>query len=381
MAASRSLLALSASALALPGLLARADAPPTVTTIDYLVSNYAEDDLPAAVRGAGSSERYEIDIHQLRLVTPVGSNYAVTLNAGNESMSGASPWYVLRNPSSGPVVTMSGATIWEERSDASAVVRRYLDNGSMALSAGRSVENDYDSISGGLDAERHFDNNQTTIAGSVSFSSDDLQPSDAALFGRVRAASKRSSSLSGSLTRIINADSLFQTSLTYTDVSGYLTDPYKLADARPDSRRQLAWSNAYRRYLHTPGAALHLDYRFYDDDFGIRSHTFGIDWIQNLPGNLQLTPGLRYYSQSEADFFLPANDLSGTLRYQSSDYRLASYGAISGTLRLQVLYDDLRLSLTWERYRSAEKYSLFDEAGSPASVSYGRLSLGVGYEF
>ena len=41
---SRSLLALSTTALALPGI-SNADAPPTESTVSYKISNYQEDDL------------------------------------------------------------------------------------------------------------------------------------------------------------------------------------------------------------------------------------------------------------------------------------------------------------------------------------------------
>jgi hypothetical protein len=69
--------------LALPGLapLVRADSPPAEATLAYRISNYSEDDLDAAKKLIGSSERYDIDIHQLQRTTPVGDNYGLTLRA------------------------------------------------------------------------------------------------------------------------------------------------------------------------------------------------------------------------------------------------------------------------------------------------------------
>ena len=58
---SRTLLALTASAMALPGLSsqARADAAPTESIVSYRVSTYQEDDLPLVHRLTGSRERYD----------------------------------------------------------------------------------------------------------------------------------------------------------------------------------------------------------------------------------------------------------------------------------------------------------------------------------
>ncbi len=73
---SKTLLALTSSALALPGVVAvssaNADTPPVVSVLSYRASSYKEDDLDANVLLAGSDERYDIKVHQLRYSAPVG---------------------------------------------------------------------------------------------------------------------------------------------------------------------------------------------------------------------------------------------------------------------------------------------------------------------
>ena len=382
MSASRTLLALTASALALPGLSsqARADAAPTLTTMGYRVSTYREDKLPADKLVLGSRDRYDIDIHQLRVLTPIGENYSLNVNASYESMSGASPWYTITRADGTAGVVMSGATISEQRRDISITGRRYLDNGTVGMTLAASHENDYDSVSGGVDAERHFNNDLTTIASGISFSSDDLDPTDAALFNRVTDASKQSSSLFISVTQIIDASSLIQTGLSMTHLSGYLTDPYKFRERRPNSRTQWAWSTAYRRFLAGPEAALHIDYRFFHDNFGINSHTLDLNWYQNLGDNWQLVPGLRYYSQSAADFFTPVSNFFAP-GANSADYRLSAYGAFSGSLKIQWQIESAILSFSAERYYSDTGYRWYDGPESPALVDFTRLSLGLDFSF
>jgi hypothetical protein len=380
---SRSLLALTASALALPGVShsTKADTPPTETSIGYRISSYEEDDLPQRYLVAGSTDRYDITIHQFQLVTPVGENYGLSFNTSYESMSGASPWYAI-NPIAGEQsIVMSGATIHEQRRDYNVALRRYLDNGSFGFNVGTSKEDDYKAWSGGFDMARNFNNDLTTLAGGVSFSSDDINPTDASLFNRVTDESKRTSSAFFSVSQIIDQNSLLQSSLNITHHNGFLTDPYKLGDIRPESRTQVAWSNAYRLFLTPLDAALHLDLRLYDDNFGINSLTFDMSWYQNLGDNWQVTPRLRYYSQSAADFFTLANDFAQTLPLTSSDYRLSAYGAISGGLQVQTTIDDLTLTFVVERYVSNDSYSLYDGDSSPALVNFTRMSLGFGYSF
>jgi hypothetical protein len=351
-----------------------------MSSIGYRLSGYREDDLEHSKLLIGSVERYDIDIHQFSLLAPIGENYSFGVNASYESMSGASPWYTLARSDGSTGVVMSGATISEQRRDLSLSGRRYLENGTAGITVAASHENDYDSISFGMDAERHFNNDLTTIASGFSFASDDIAPTDAALFNRVTDASKQSRSVFVSVTRIIDQTSLVQTGLSVTHLSGYLTDPYKFRDQRPDSRTQWAWSTAYRRFFTVPNAALHADYRYFHDSFGIDSHTVALDWYQNLGDSWQLIPGVRWYSQGAADFFTPASNFLAT-GPNSADYRLSAYGALSGTLNLQWQLAAAKLSLAAERYRASPAYGVNDGTESPALVSFNRLTLGIDYSF
>lgn len=380
---SRALLALTASALALPGLSepARADAPPTLSTASLKLSTYKEDELDASALVAGSVERYDIDIGQLRLQMPVGENYALTLNSSYESMSGASPWYTIRRGDGSTGVIMSGATISEQRRDLSANVRRYLANGTVGVTLGGSNENDYDSLSGSLDAERHFNDNLTTVSAGIGYSSDELEPTQRIGFIRVNNADKKSRSAFVSVSQILNRDSVLQTGISIAHLSGYLSDPYKLNDNRPDSRTQIAWTTAWRRFVPAANAALQADYRFYHDNFGINSHTFDVAWYQNVGANWQVVPGVRYYSQSAADFFSQGLVFGGPLPYQSTDFRLSSYGAWSGSIKVQVELEAFTLSASAERYFADADYAWYSGLESPALVDFTRLSLGIDYRF
>lgn len=381
--ASRSIIALSSTALALPGI-ALADAPPTQSTISYKISNYQEDDLSRSEAPFGELDRYDIDVHQFQLVSPLGRNMSLHVDANYESLSGASPWFTSRGLDGEPIVNLSGPSgISDRRSELSVGSRYYLENGSFAGNIGYSEENDYRAVYFGLNTEKHYNNDLTTVSAGLSHSSDEISPTDAALFNRVIEEDKQSTSVFVSVSQIINQVSSFQSALSFTEQSGFLSDPYKLRDTRPDDKTQIAWSNSYRRFFVSANAALHVNYRYYHDDFGISSHTSDLSWHQNLGSTFQLVPQLRYYNQSAADFFTNVDDfLNPISEYQSSDYRLSAFGAVSGGFSVIADMGSWKATLTVERYLANDKYSSFNVSEpSAALVKYNRVSLGVDFRF
>ena len=381
--ASRNIIALSTTALALPGI-ALADAPPTQSTISYKLSNYQEDDLSRSETPFGDLERYDIDVHQFQLVSPLGRNMSLHVDANYESLSGASPWYTSRSLDGEPIVNLSGASgISDRRTELSIGSRYYLENGSFGGNIGYSEEDDYRAIYFGFNTEKHYNNDLTTVSAGLSYSSDKVFPTDAALFNRVEEDDKQSSSLFVSVSQIINQVSSFQSALSFTEQSGFLSDPYKLRDFRPDDKTQIAWSNSYRRFFVSANAALHVNYRYYHDDFGISSHTSDLSWHQNLGRTFQIVPTLRYYNQSAADFFTNVDDfLNPISEYQSSDYRLSAFGAVSGGFSVIADMNSWKVTLTAERYLANDKYSAYDVSlPSTALVKYNRISLGIDFQF
>ena len=380
---SRSLIALSTSALALPGI-AQADAPPTESTLSYKISNYQEDDLTRAQVPFGELGRYDIDVHQFQYVSPLGIDFALFIDANHEDMSGASPWFSTANAAGEPVINMSGASgITDARSELSIGTRYYSQNGNFGGAVGYSEENDYRATYVNLSGSRNFNNDLTTVTLGFSHSADDIFPNDAELFNRVRNEDKRATSAAVSLSQIINRVTTFQTALSITEQSGFLSDPYKLQDARPDNKTQIAFSNSLRYFFIEADGALQANYRYYHDDFGISSHTLDLSWFQNINRSFQVAPMLRYYSQSAADFYTNIDDFTKPLTEpQSSDYRLSAFGAFSGGINLIADFGDWTATFTAERYVANEKYSVYAvNQPSPALVQFVRLSLGVDYSF
>ena len=375
------LLALTSSALMLPAYQqANADAPPEYTELGMSYSRYEEDDTQAGrTFGDESVERYEIDVAQFHLLAPVGDDWSVALDVQWEDMSGASPWFVGPSFDGGSQVFMSGASIEDTRTTVSVTTRYYFDRGNAGFNYTKSDEDDYESDAISFDGSFNSADGLTTYSAAVSASFDDIEPTQGVTPTNTLEDDKDIYSGYLGISRIVSKRAIMRFGLSYTYRDGFLTDPYKFNDARPDTRKEWAFSAGYRHFFTGPDAALHADYRYFDDDWGIASHTVDLAWYQNLGSRTQLIPFLRYYPQDEADFF--SNEVNFTDRYRSDDYRLSAYGAITTGLRVSHTIGDWNINATGERYTTSEDWGIFSGDESPALVKYWRYSIGFNYTF
>lgn len=381
---SRTLSALTSAALAIPATavstLAAADAPPTMTEVGYRYSQYQEDDVAESDKtDTGSAQRYDINIHQFRVLAPVGDNYSVDTTFDYETMSGASPLGTVLGADSDPLLVMSGASIEDTRMDLNVKTTRYYESGNASVIGGYSTEDDYEAYNLGLEGEKHINDKLTTLMGGIGYSNDTIEPTPAP--GRVTSEEKYTATTFAGIAQVINAESVIQTSINYAYSDGYLSDPYKLVDQRPGSRSSIAWNTRYRHYLGKLDAAIHADYRLYADDWDMVSHTIGVEWHQNIDPNLRIIPSFRYYSQSQADFYKPI-DVPGLEGDKSSDYRLSPFGAVTFGLSAVAHSYNWKVIISAERYISDADLALGEVSTEhPGLLQYTLLTVGFDYAF
>jgi hypothetical protein len=374
------LLALTSSALLLPAYQgARADAPPEFTQLGLRYSKYQEDDTQGGKTFGGSSDRMEVDVAQFHLLAPVSADWSLALDVAWEDMSGASPWFVGASAAGDPRVIMSGASIEDTRTEVSVTTRYYYDRGNAGLNYTRSDEDDYESDAVALDTSFNSADGMTTYSAAVSASDDRIEPTQGAIPTNTLKDDKDIRSAWVGVTRIVSRRAVVRFGLGYTYRDGFLTDPYKLNDRRPGDRREWAASAGYRQFFVAADAALQVDYRYFDDDWGVASHTVDLGWHQNVGPRTAVVPFLRYYTQDEADFF--ANVVDPEDRYYADDYRLSAYGAISVGLRLRRDIGRWSLSLVGERYRADNSWGVYGGDESPGLVDFWRGSVGFDYRF
>jgi len=355
--------------------------------VSYRFSEYDEDSL-APGPYFGDAQRYRVLSHQFQLATGVGSDAALNVSATHEVMSGSSPWYVAPGLDGRPIQVMSGATIRDHRTELrGSWTQGTGSSGGTTYSASYSAERDYHATAVGIEHSMPL-NAALTLGFGGSFSHDLISPTDAVQFHRVQHEEKNTGSVFGSLAWIIDRSSVLQTGIQLNSEHGFLSDPYKLvtvgdellSDLRPDTRTSAAWLVRYRHAFASPDAALHLDYRYAQDSWGVVSHTFEAAWYQSLPSRWELVPGLRYYSQQQARFYAPFFTDPAAHNFYSSDYRLGTFGAISASLNLRKRIGSWEFSGGVERYHSATDYALGGaDAAVPGVVSYTRVFIGLDY--
>lgn len=386
---SPALLALTASALAaLGGGRAQAQQGADEARVDYRYSAYRESSLPADRVTSGRGERFEVDTQQFRATQPFGDYNSFTADLSYEVMSGASPRFVQPDPSGRPVQVMSGASIRDERKDVLLSLGRNQAHSTSSVSAGYSEERDYRAVNGGLDFAHELDDRVTTLSAGIGYSGDTLFPTQGTVATGTLHDRRDATTAYAGYGRVLDAVTVVQTSLSYTLHRGYLSDPYKQAwivsalntvpDSRPSRRGQVAWLTRLRRFFSSTGSTLHADYRYYHDDWNVDAHTVEVSWYQRVGANIQIAPGLRYYSQSQASFYEPYYNQPRADGLASSDYRLSPYGALSASLTASAEIRGWGASLRYERYDSDAGYALGKVVvENPGLVDFQVFSLGL----
>lgn len=416
----KTLFALSSAAMGL-GLGAKpaAAAIEEGSTLSAQFSFYAEDMIdPSLVSGlnngsgAVNPERFEIPTLQVKYRTAIAENTEIAFTYAGETLSGASPWYVQpADPASDdvqnedPVQVLSGATIEEERHEYNFNFKQYQGDHYVGLNFSYSTENDYKSSSFGINGAYSLNDKATTLEVAVSANLDLIEPTDperqelienelttVGFAGRVEREDKDVFNALFGITQIINKNLLVNSSLSYARYKGFLSDPYKrayivdptnadiialsniVADSRPGSKSQVAWSIASRYFVEPANAAIHADYRYYTNNWGINSHTIDLGWYQNFFDNqFTLAPQLRIYSQSSAEFYRDFYNVFRQDGFYSSDYRLSDYTAISGQLKATYRFEKVNLHASFERYISS--------GDNPGLVDFSFFSTGFDWKF
>jgi hypothetical protein len=229
------------------------------------------------------------------------------------------------------------------------------DDVELDVGGGISVENDYESRFGNLAGRWDLNRKLTSLNLSLSYTNSDTHATldhDATPYiwdtsggfesHNVSYSSRQITKAGGNtflqgnrqdwatafgLTQILSENALLEAGIGYTRSTGYMANPYKavetafinplqtgdrlsgvaigLLEKRPDERNQWTENVRYIQHIDALDAALHFDYRFFHDDWGINAHTFEADWVQPVGNDWTITPKVRYYSQDSADFYTP----------------------------------------------------------------------------
>jgi hypothetical protein len=237
------------------------------------------------------------------------------------------------------------------------------------INVGASGSKEFDYLHLGLNAKisRDFNQRNTTLSTGLAVSRDEWDPIGGIPEGlsetrNVRDLSNRSGTDTKDIfdvvvgvTQVVSRNLLMQVNYSYSDSSGYLSDPFKIVsvvdgttgdvipiaptgeegpshlflhEQRPDSRAKHSLYTQAKYYMS--GKVLDISYRYMTDDWEIDSHTLDTRYRVPFGDGRYLEPHLRYYTQSEADFYsLSLVDGDPLPKYVSADHRLGDFDAIT----------------------------------------------------
>jgi hypothetical protein len=352
--------ALLGAAVVLPSI-AQAQTPPergqvAVKYLDYL------DSQPGA-------SRVRVQAAALSVLAPLGDSWAVSGSSTVDSISGASPF--LRSRQLTPLTDFRRA--------AEAQVTHYPRWGSVTIGSNVSSERDY--FSRGALAQAAYSTPSRNTTWTVGFARNDdvINSTNRVAVGE----QKRVDNLLLGMTQVLTRNDLVQVNLSRIVNRGYLSDPYKFADNRPDARDAHILLLRWNHYEPGGGRTWRWSWRHFRDTWAVRSHTLGLELHQTLPGGWAVVPNVRLYSQTAAFFHVKEEDSSFPFAPMASgpyteDQRLSAFGA--GTLGFKVIHrmgDDWTVDVKVERYEQRSSWS-FMGRGTPGIEPFRARSIQVG---
>ncbi len=374
-----------------------------------------------------------------------GDERKLGLDLSVDSLTGASPSGAIASDGAQTFTSPSSRDTYETPAGEIPLDDTFLDtrfalNGSWSQPFGRlytlnagvgfSSEYDYQHIGANLGVTRDFNQRNTTVSAALAYASDTIEPVGGlplplAQMGDAvgddsspvnRGASSDSKSVLDVLlgvTQVLGRHTVLRVNFSYSDSSGYLTDPYKilsvvdpvtgdligrtpapgesgptgvyLFESRPDSRRK---EGLYTELRHDfSGKVLQVGYRYSTDDWDVDSHTLESRLRLPLGGSSYLEPHVRYYTQTAASFYrYSLANVSPLPEFASADARLSDMSAVTAGLKFgHVTAGGNEWNARLEFYRQTAKAPsevlIGNQIGNTQMPDFDAVILQFGYHF
>jgi len=164
-------------------------------------------------------------------------------------------------------------------------------------------------------------------------------------------------------TQVLTRTTTLRAGVELNNVDGLQHDPYRnvyvaganVPEAHPAERRRHDMFVSLNQYVYNR-SSVNVDYRLYQDDWGVDSHTMGVKLNQYVTEALIVRYRYRYYTQGAADFYRSEYTLTGGVEgFQTGDYRLSEFSAhLFGG---RVLWHPTRLFGKWVPARAELMFS------------------------
>ena len=382
---------LLSAAMALPCVMgvAHAESAPEKGTLSFKYLDYKERQqlIGDAAKGdaglyskSGAStfdDRIRVKATASSVMLPLNAEWSMAGTLITDSISGASPAYH----------TEALTAMKDFRRAVDTSLTRYLTNGTVTVGLNHSGENDYISRGVSLLATRATEDKNTTWTAGVGLNRDVINPSNRIVFNET----KHVTDFILGVTQVLSMNDIVQFNLGSFKGRGYFSDPYKIYDERPRNRSHETLLARWNHHFSDLNGTSRLAYRYYTDNWGIRSHTFDAEWVQAFGEGWRVAPALRFYTQTAANFYVEADpSLSpfppnppANARYFSEDQRVSAFGGLTMGVKLsKQLNLDTKVDVKFEQYGQKGAWTLLGSGSKGLAPFYARsLQVGITHSF
>lgn len=363
------------------------------TEVDFLISYYSQNGNNAAVTGGIGTEKLTDITPTFVISVPLNDDDILTIDAGISAYSSASSSNI--DPFDGPgeadpFLASSGASSGDVWTNVTGIYSHSSDdrNNILTGSISASFEYDYFSLGFGGGFTKLFNNKNTELSIHANVFLDswkaiypaELRPFreggdglnnplftqntitgnpdyNPVNFTEFNNLSRNSFSLGFGFSQILSKRLQLSLALDLVQQQGLLSTPFQrvyfkdiddsfiqsfhLADnveRLPETRLKFAIGGRLNYYINE-FLVVRTFYRFYDDDFGITSHTASIELPVKIANKFTIYPSYRFYNQTAASFFAPYNQHLSSDQYYTSDYDLSEFNA--NQYGLGITYTDI----------------------------------------
>ncbi|MBP7177749.1 MAG: DUF3570 domain-containing protein [Moraxellaceae bacterium] len=305
----------------------------------------------------------------------------------------------------------------------------------LRLNVGGNISSEFDFQSVGVNAAiaKDINDKNTTLSAGLNLEFDNIDPVGGSPEPFATMVDKVAKNLAGGadtktvtdlllgVTQVINRNAIVQVNYSLSMANGYQSDPYKmltvldgsnnlmldpsidntsgynlyLFEVRPDSRTKHSLYTQLK--YHLTKDVIDASYRYTTDDWGVNSHTLDLKYRWELGHAMYLEPHVRWYTQTEADFYKPylqagsdvaivGPTVTSNLDAASADPRLGSFDATTFGVKYGIgLSKDSELNFRIEKYdqkaNGPAAPATGDLAGQQLQPDLSAMWLQIGYSF
>lgn len=220
---------------------------------------------------------------------------------------------------------------------------------SIALNAYRSQEVDYISNAAVVTVSKELFQKNTTFTVKGQYNSD--QVGELTDGGKVVNKDKTTITSSINMTQVLSKSTVLNLTYDLVQMEGFLSDPYRNVttfnngiqslrkEIHPAKRTRHALSSRVSKFIEQLNASVIGDYRYYFDDWEIKSHTMDFRLNKYVFSNFIVGFNYRYYSQDGADFYNERYEFTDSEvgQYYTADYKLQPFQSSSFGFNIKLL--------------------------------------------